>query len=235
MVDNRSDNVWTVEAAAAAAEVVFEVVVELEGLSILQGEDAVHAPSVLQFLQIAPHSGQLIGEIPSEAIRDVEVRRSVFEGRTGAVVGLRGVGLKVFAVAGVVHGAGPDVIRDGSDAMPSGNPEARLQCVVIRLAGGVLLQQVKRTVGIIGNVVARNTVVVDAIATQIGGVDLRLTRLAQIKETPQAMTLRPDITDLQHGMIIELLLHVEVVVFHVGSFDVAVEGKDIALIGTGGR
>src|SRR5215469_10775557 len=97
MVDNRSDNVWTVEAAAAAAEVVFEVVVELEGLSILQGEDAVHAPSVLQFLQIATHSGQLIGEIPGEAI------------------------------------------RDGSDSMPPGNTEARLQCVVIRLAGGVFL------------------------------------------------------------------------------------------------
>src|SRR5579871_482552 len=49
------------------------------------------------------------------------------------------------------------------------------------------------------------------------------------------MALRPHIADLQHRMTVELLLHVEVVVFHVGRLDVAVEGERIALVGTGGR
>src|SRR5581483_9047415 len=99
-----SNHIGTVEAVSAAAVVALEVVVELEGLTILEREDTVNAPTVFQLLQIAARLRKFIAEIPGEAMRNVEVRRTVFQVRTVAVVGLRGVGLEIFAVAGVVHG-----------------------------------------------------------------------------------------------------------------------------------
>ena len=41
------DHIRTVESIAAAAVVVFEVIVELEGLAALQGSGALEAPAVL--------------------------------------------------------------------------------------------------------------------------------------------------------------------------------------------
>src|SRR6476619_2475747 len=50
------------------------------------------------------------------------------------------------------------------------------------------------------------------------------------------MSLRSYISNLQHSLAGELLLDVEVVILHVGRFDVAVESKSIALEGaTSGR
>ena len=43
------------------------------------------------------------------------------------------------------------------------------------------------------------------------------------------MSLRSHIADLNHGLAGELLLDVEVVVLHVGRFDIAIKGENIAL------
>ena len=50
------------------------------------------------------------------------------------------------------------------------------------------------------------------------------------------MALRSDVAHLQHGLARNLLLDVEVVVLHVGHFDIAVESESIAFVaGAGGR
>ena len=109
MVVDRSDHIWPVKSVAAAAVIVLEVVIELEGLAILQCQHAVESPPILQALPATAHLGKLIGKVPSKALRDVEVGWSILELRIIAVVGLGGIGLEVFAVAGIVQGLRPDI------------------------------------------------------------------------------------------------------------------------------
>src|SRR5258706_2999647 len=99
MVDDRSDTIGPIKSAAAAAIVVLEVVIELEGLAILHGQNTVEAPAVLQTLPVAAHLRELISEVPGKTLRNIEVRRSVFHLRLGAVIGLSGIGFEIFTVA----------------------------------------------------------------------------------------------------------------------------------------
>src|ERR1019366_677323 len=235
-IDNRADHIRPIETVAAAAEVVLGPV-ELEGLAVLEVQHAVEAPAIFQALQTATHFREIVGEVPSEAAGDVEVRGSVFEIRTGAVVGLRCVGYEVFAVAGVIHGARPDEVHGRGNAVPGVHPKAGLEGVVVRFAAGVLLKDVEGTIGICA-VISWHAEVLDGTgrgagwgtAQTIGGVDLCLVGLADIEEPPEAMALRSDVTDLDHGFARELLLDVEVVVLHVWCLDFAVEGEDVALV-----
>src|SRR5580704_680377 len=84
VLNDGSDDVRPIVAIAAAAEVIFAVVVELEGLSTLQSKNAVQTPTVLQLLHAATHLGELIREIPGEALWQIEVRGTVLPLRTGA-------------------------------------------------------------------------------------------------------------------------------------------------------
>jgi hypothetical protein len=135
MVNNRPDYIRTVESVAAAAEVILKIIVELKGLSALQGRDAGESPSIFQLSHAAAHGGQVVSKIPREAVRDVEVRRALFEVRARTVVGLRSVRHEVFAITRIIQRLRPRIIHERRDAMPSVYAEARLQRVVVRLAG----------------------------------------------------------------------------------------------------
>src|SRR6266849_7945409 len=107
--------------------------------------------------------------------------------------------------------------------MPPGDAEAGLQGVVVRLAGGVLLQDVEGTVReVIADVVAQNTVGSrdgtprtgngrDTIGT-VRRRDLRLAGLADVEEPPEAMPLRPNVANLQYCLAGNLLLDIQVVI-----------------------
>src|SRR5919197_5838974 len=100
MIDNRSDNIRAVYSFPGATEIIFEVVVELEGLAALQAQGAVKSPAVSQLLRAAPHPRQAVAENPGKAMWYVEVRRPIFQRRPRAVVGLCGIGFEVLTVAG---------------------------------------------------------------------------------------------------------------------------------------
>ena len=142
MIDDGADDIGAIKAVAAAAEVVLKVVVKMERLAGLEAYRAIEAPAILEFAEAAAHFRELVAEDPGKALADVEIGIAVFELGLGAVVGLGGVGLEVFAVAGIVEGVGPGVVDDGGDAVPSVDAEGGLQGVVIGLAGGLLIQHV---------------------------------------------------------------------------------------------
>ena len=198
MVDDRSNHVRPVEAIATSAVVIFKVVIELEGLPALERYRAVGAPAILQTLHAPAHVRQVVAENPGEPVGHVEVRRPVFQLGIGAVVRLRCVRLKVLAVAGVIQRLRPHIIHDRSDAMPSVDSVAGLQRVVVRTAGGVLLQHVKGAVGIPGRSktsakgssrrergirVTAATEVIDAPVGKIGRINCRRARLIRDRRT----------------------------------------------------
>src|SRR5277367_3458483 len=114
--------------------------------------------------------------------------------------------------------------------MPSIDSIAGLQRVVVRTAGGVLLQHVISPVRVAGERARRSAVIVNAVASDIGRVDCRRTRLTEIEEPPQMMTLRSNIRDLHYHLVRELLLEVDVVVVHVRGLDMTVESENVTLI-----
>src|SRR5579863_9412700 len=124
--------------------------------------------------------------------------------------------------------------------MPSRDPVAHLQRIVVRFASRVLLQDVEGAVReITANVVARNAIRScnrtpgtgngRSTVRTVRRRDFGLAGLADVEEPPEAMALRTDIARLNHTFAGELLLNVQVVVLHVRRLDVAVEGEDVAL------
>src|SRR5208282_313104 len=82
----RSSNlVRPVKAFARAGVLSFKLVVEVPGLTILQVEDAVQAPAVLQPLHRAARLGELVNEVPSKAAANVEAGISPISCRVRAV------------------------------------------------------------------------------------------------------------------------------------------------------
>ncbi len=129
--------------------------------------------------------------------------------------------------------------------MPSIDTQARLESVIVRLAGRIFLQDVEGTIReITADVVARNTigsrdsarrVAGRSSARAVRGSDLGLAGLAEVKEPPESVALRSNVPHLQYCLAGELLLEVQVVVLHVGGLDIAVEAKDVALKAARGR
>src|SRR5258708_17019590 len=230
VIDDRPNYIRPIKGVTAAAVVILEVVVEVEGLAALQSGNTVNAPSVLQLLHAAAHGWEVVGEIPSQAVRDVEVGRTVFELRLGAVVGLSGVGFEIFAVAGVVERFRPYIIQDRSYAVPSGDTEAGLERIVVRFAGRVLLQYVVRTIRVAVDGPGGRAKVVNAVAGDIRRADLSRAGLCIVDEAPQAIARRTHVTDLYDCLVGDLLLDVQVVVLHVRRLDVAVETEGVALV-----
>ncbi len=138
-VMDRPHNVRARVAFSAAIEVIFKAVIQLKRLPGLDGDDAVEAPAIGNALPTAFVVRELINEIPGEAIADIKVRIATIgtDGR-GTVVGLRGIGDILFAVAGIVDGMRPIVVQRGSKSVPIGYAQAGLQGVVIGI-GGILL------------------------------------------------------------------------------------------------
>src|ERR1700675_2796377 len=143
-VTDRPHHLRTCEAFSATVEIVFKIVIQLERLPGLRGDDAVEAPAVGDALPAAFVAGKLINEIPGEAVANIKVGVAAIgtDGR-GAVVRLRGIGNIVFAVAGVVDGMGPGVVQCGRKSMPIGYAQAGLQGVVIGIGGRLLVVDVE--------------------------------------------------------------------------------------------
>ena len=103
VIHDWSDYVRAIKGVAAPAVVVPEIIVQVERLSALQRKNAVQAPAILQLLHAAATIGELVGKVPREAVRDVEIRWTILKPRLSAVIGLGSVRLEIFAVAGVVE------------------------------------------------------------------------------------------------------------------------------------
>src|SRR5436190_22573360 len=106
------NHIGSVKAIASPAEVILAVEVELVRLPTLQSYAAVDAPPIFQPLHAAAHLRKVVTKDPAESVGQVEVRRRIFALRTGAVLRLGCVWLKVFSITGIVHGARPGVVHD---------------------------------------------------------------------------------------------------------------------------
>src|SRR6202035_2429668 len=60
-------------------------------------------------------------------------------------------------------------------------------------------------------------------------INRRCARLIDVEKPPQMMPLRPHVGQLHHHFGSQLLLDVQVVIFHVGSLDIPVKRKGVAL------
>src|SRR5882724_8429492 len=185
MVHDRSNHIRPIESVAASAEVVLKVVVELERLAALQSYRAIHSPAVPELLHAPVHVWQVVSENPGKTMGYVEVRRPIFQIRPRTVVGLRRVGLEIFSVARIIQGLRPYIVHKRRDTVPSVDPEARLQRVVVGLSRGVLLQHVICAVGVTRKWTRSITKVGDALASRVGSVNRRSAGLVDIKEAPQ--------------------------------------------------
>src|SRR5271165_4280591 len=124
---DRAHNVGTIEAFTRSGVVAVEVIVQAEWLPILQCGSSVDAPAALQ----APRaSRKLIGEVPTEAAANIEIRVAALRRNTEAVIGLRCVGDEIFQIAGVVDGMRPDKISLGRQPVPGAGAKTGLQRVV---------------------------------------------------------------------------------------------------------
>ena len=90
----------------------------MERLTSLDGQDAVEAPAVGETIEASIAIGELVDEVPSEAIANIEVGIATIQVRPGAIARLSGVGNIVFAVTGGVDGVRPGVIECRCDAVP---------------------------------------------------------------------------------------------------------------------
>src|SRR5262249_34158038 len=130
---------------------------------------------------------------------------------------------EILAIAGIVDGVRPGVVHGGGQAVPTVDLQAALQGVVSRVAGGFLHVNVEQAVVEIAG--RKNAGVRQA--PEVGLVDRSLRRLIDVAETEELVTIGADIADLQHGMLAELLLEVEVEVLHVGRAQVLVHAESI--------
>src|SRR5882672_1136352 len=131
MVHDRSNHVRPIESVAASAEIILEVVVELERLTALQSYRAIHSPAIPELLHAPVQMWQVVSENPGKTMGYVEVRGPVLQVRPCAVVRLRRVRLKILAITRVIQGLRPYIVHDGGDPVPAIDPQARLQGVVV--------------------------------------------------------------------------------------------------------
>ena len=82
---------------------MFEVVIQLVRLTILQVHNPVKTPTILQLRPITIEFRQIISEIPTEAPTNVEVGVPPLQLRGQAVVGLGRIWNEILAIAGVVN------------------------------------------------------------------------------------------------------------------------------------
>src|ERR1700741_3397906 len=94
--------VRTAEEFAASVIVILKIVVQVEGLSGLDGHNSIESPAVLESLPTAGGVREFIDEVPCEPVAHVEIGIAPVEtDRRGAVVWLGSIGNEVFAVAGI--------------------------------------------------------------------------------------------------------------------------------------
>src|SRR4029077_3527220 len=101
-----------------------ELAVQLPGLTVLQVEYGVEAPSILHLRQSPSHLGQLVSEVPGKAPTNVEAGVPAITRRIGAVLRLRLVGLEVFEIACGIDGMRPNKVCLRGQTVPSAGPQA---------------------------------------------------------------------------------------------------------------
>src|ERR1700751_2874399 len=139
-----SGNVRATKKLAAAVIVVLKIVVQVEGLSGLDCHNSIEPPAVLELLPTATAGRKFVNEIPGKAIADIEIGIAAIKAdRRGAVVRLRSIGDKIFAVAGVVDGVRPRIVPAGGQAMPTVDTQAGLQRVVVGVRGAFLVVDIE--------------------------------------------------------------------------------------------
>src|ERR1700730_9949356 len=184
MVGNRGDDVGAPKKLAAAVKILREKIIHAERLAGLYGDAALDTPAIGEGLPLPFAIGKLIDEVPVEPLEHIKVRIAAIlaDGRP-AVVGLRGIGHEVFAVAGVIDGMRPHVIQGGSKSMPIVYAQAGLQRVVIRIGRRFLVvdEQKRRKSGC-ARVPSRHGTVVNACTSEIRSSDFRLARLIDVTE-----------------------------------------------------
>src|SRR5437868_6784727 len=107
--------------------------------------------------------------------------------RSAAIVRLGGIRHKVLAIAGVVNRVRPGVIQSGDQTVPTVYAKAGLQGVVIGVRGTFLIIDIEG--GRRRREYSWNTTIVNTVASEIGGGDLSLSRLVDIAETKQLVSV----------------------------------------------
>ena len=223
IVLNRSNHIRPPKKFTAAVVVVLEVVIELERLPRLHRHDPVDAPPIGQLLPISVPVRKLIDKIPREPVPHVEIRTPAIPIRICAVVRLQRVRHIIFPVARRVDRVRPRVVHRRRHAMPIIHAPARLQRVVIRTRRALLV--IYEEVRARRCKYARHAA---SIRTIVIRIDRSLPRLIDVAEPEQLVSLRPYVPNLQHRPLPQLLLKVQIVIFHVRRPQIRIDAKRIA-------
>src|SRR6266849_10962741 len=184
----------------------------MEGLSCLDGYRSAHAPSISQNLVLAVAGiWKLVDEIPGDAVAHIKIGiTTVGPDRRLAVVRLRSIRNVILAVAGIINRMRPGVVERGGQAVPVVNSPAGLQRIVDRV-GRAFLEVVVDPAKVEW---ARRAAAAIVIVIRLNH---RECWLVQVAEPQQLVSLRTDVVDLQRAPAPNLLLQVQVVVFHLRS------------------
>src|SRR6267378_3979108 len=132
MIDDGTNYVGPGKEFARAVVVVLKIVVQVEWLAGLNGDDSIYTPPVAKNFVTALRSvWKLIDKVPSDAVANVKIGVSAIK-TVGclAVIRLRRVGNVVFTVARIVNGMRPCVIEGGGEPVPVVDSEAGLKGIV---------------------------------------------------------------------------------------------------------
>src|SRR5450631_404050 len=108
--------------------------------------------------------------------------------------------------------------------MPIVDSQTGLQGVVIGVGGSFLVVDVQESV----RKSPRHIAVVDAVARQIGGGDLRLAWLVDVAEAGQLVAVGSDITNLKNRPSGKFLLKIQIKILHVRGAQVLIHTECIA-------
>src|SRR5215831_9751731 len=157
----------------------------------------------------------------------VKVGVATFQVRPKAVVRLCSIGHKVLTVAGVVNGMRIGVIERRLQAFDIGYSELCLKRMVVRIRRRLEEIDVAERRGV-RDLRGKRSMVEWMHAAQaegrgrVGAVGGWVPNLVDVPIAEQPMPLRADVADLENGVPADLLLDVEIVVFHVRRADVTV-------------
>src|SRR6266436_4769944 len=240
VVADWANNVRPAKEFTCPVEVIIEVVVEVEGLASLNCDDTIQAPTIAN--QLEPRAlvvRYFVNEVPGEPLANIEIGIPPIElDGNRAVVGLRSVRDIIFAVAGVIERMRPCVAHGGGQAMPVINVQAGLQRIVNGVGRGLHIVDVVRKQRCSSEVARDSAILNEATRTglpggrqgltcAIRGRDFRLSRLIDVAETEKLVSLGTNVANLQGHLSPKLLLHVQVVIFHVGRSHVVIYAEGI--------
>src|SRR5208337_2168410 len=118
--------VGSVKTLPRTGVVALKVVIQLEGLTVLKVQDAVHSPAIFQLRRTPAKLGKGVTKVPGQAAADIEVRISPLQAGEKAVIRLGSVGNEILEVAGIIDGMRPDEVEGRVKSAPAVDPHAGL-------------------------------------------------------------------------------------------------------------